>query len=70
MSARTDLSMKDRMLCDLAWWLPARLVYWCAMRLIAHASTGRYSATEMTSLTCVEAVNRFHHDHFTGASDD
>lgn len=39
----------------LAWHLPRRLVYWSAIRLIAHATMGRHSGTIVTDLTAMDA---------------
>lgn len=43
----------------LAWRLPVRLVRWCAVRVVAHATTGRYSGTVVPSLTIMEAMKRW-----------
>lgn len=51
--------MKDR----LYWWLsqrlPRRLVGWCFMRVVAHATTGRYSNQEVPALTAMMALERW-----------
>ena len=43
----------------LAFKLPKRLVYWAAIRLIAHATCGRYSATVVPDLTAMDALRRW-----------
>jgi hypothetical protein len=43
----------------LAWKLPRQLVYWCAIRLIAHATQGKYSATVAPDLGAIEALKRW-----------
>ena len=37
--------------------LPKRLVYWATIRLIAHATTGKYSNTHVPTLTVIDALN-------------
>lgn len=41
------------------WRLPRWIVYWAAVRLFSHATQGKYSKTEVTSLTVIEALNRW-----------
>lgn len=43
----------------LAWRLPHKLVYWAAIRLMAHATQGQYSNTEVPSLTVMDALKRW-----------
>lgn len=43
----------------LAWRLPRRLVYWCAIRVMANATTGQYADTIVPELTAVESLRRF-----------
>lgn len=43
----------------LAWLMPKQLVYWCAIRLGAHATTGKYATTEAPSMTFMDAVKRW-----------
>lgn len=47
----------DNACCWLAWCLPRRLVKWCAVRVIAHASTV-HSSMEMDAISpsqCMKA---------------
>ncbi len=53
------MSRKEKMLLWFAWRLPRSLVYWATIRLIAHASTGEYSATIVPELGAVEALKRW-----------
>ena len=55
--------MKDRISMKLAWMLPKRLVYWCAMRMIAHATSGEYSNQEVPGLTAMTAIERWAEPH-------
>ncbi len=43
----------------IAWKLPKNLVHWCAIRLIAYATTGKYSNTVITEIKAVEALRRW-----------
>ena len=46
----------------VAWRLPKWLVYWAAMRLIAHATTGKYSTTVVLDLTAMDAMKRWENE--------
>lgn len=43
----------------VVWRLPKRLVYWCAIRLIAWATTGKYSGQVVPKLTAMDALKRW-----------
>ena len=43
----------------LAWKLPRSLVYWCAIRVVAHATTGRWSSQIVLELLAMEALDRW-----------
>jgi hypothetical protein len=43
----------------LAWHLPKRLVYWCAIRLMAHATVGQYGSDHPDSVSVIQALNRW-----------
>ena len=49
--------MKQPFSMRVAWWLPRRLVYFCAMRLMAHATTGKYETTVVPELTAMDALD-------------
>lgn len=51
--------MIEKLLMAVAWRLPRRLVYWAAIRLMAHATTGQYSDQETNALTALEALERW-----------
>lgn len=47
-------------ICEwLAWKLPRRLVYWSAIRLMAHATAGEYGSTCPSELNVIEALKRW-----------
>lgn len=54
--------MKDKIFHFIARRLPSRLVYWCAIHLVAHATTGKYDKTVVPDLTAMDAVKRFGED--------
>jgi len=48
-----------RIKLNLAWIMPRWLVYLCAVRLIAHATTGQYGETNPGELRAMEALERW-----------
>lgn len=51
--------MKDK-ICDwLARHLPARLIYWCCIKLGADTTTGEYDTTIVPELGLIEAIDRY-----------
>lgn len=42
--------------------LPKTLVYWAAIRLIVHATTGKYSSQIVPDLTAMDALKRWEQD--------
>ena len=51
--------MREKFFFWLAWKLPRRLVYWCAIRLIARATTGDWGHTIVPELTAMGALRRW-----------
>ena len=51
--------MQERLIMWLSSKLPRRLVYWCAIRLYVHATTGRYSGQIVPELNALEALKRW-----------
>ena len=51
--------MAERMWMWLAWKLPKPLVKWCALRVGAHATQGRYSNQEVPALLFMDALKRW-----------
>lgn len=43
----------------IAWKLPRCVVKWAAIRLVAHATQGKYSATVVPELTAMDAIQRW-----------
>lgn len=51
--------MIDNFLTWLAWRLPRRLVYWCAIRLFVNATTGEHSDQIVGDLLVLDALKRW-----------
>jgi hypothetical protein len=51
--------LPERFWCWLAWYTPRRLVYWCAIRLMAHATMGPWSAQVVPELVAMDALKRW-----------
>ena len=51
--------MKEKFLLWFCWKLPRSVVYWCAIRLMAHATTGQFSNQEVPALLAVDALKRW-----------
>jgi hypothetical protein len=43
----------------LAWKLPRRLVYWAAIRLMAHATCGKWSSHPVPQVNIIDALHRW-----------
>lgn len=50
---------RERLILAVVWRLPRWLVYWCAIRVAAHATTGRYGTTDPTTLSVTDALKRW-----------
>lgn len=60
MRFRYELSKLTTLLWPkLANFLPRQLVYFAAIRLIAHGTTGKYGATVVPDLRAMEALKRW-----------
>lgn len=53
------MSTKDRVCLWLSFRIPARLAMWAAVRVIAHATTGKYSNQIVPELTAMDALKRY-----------
>lgn len=51
--------IKEKLAIELAWRLPRRLVYWCAIRIGAAATTGQWGKEETPTLTFANAIDRW-----------
>ena len=50
---------KDKMVMWIAWHMPKWLVYWCSIRLMAHATTGKYGNDIVDSVSIMDALKRW-----------
>ena len=51
--------MIEKIVIWIAWLLPRRLVYWCAVRLMANGTMGEYSKQEVPALLVSDALKRW-----------
>jgi hypothetical protein len=51
--------MREKLWMWLAWQLPRRLVLWCAVRVMASATTGRHSGQVVPDLLAMDALQRW-----------
>ena len=49
----------DKVYMHLAWMLPRRLVYWCAIRLGVHGTVGEHSKQIVPELKFIDALQRW-----------
>lgn len=53
----------ERLRLWFVWKLPRGLVYWCAIRLIANATTGNHGSQIVPELTAMDALKRWEAEH-------
>ena len=51
--------MKERIRIWIAWHLPKRLVAWCAYRVGAFATQGKYGTTVVPEVTFMDVMKRW-----------
>lgn len=51
--------MLEKLKMKIAWAMPRWLVYWCSIRLIAHATQGEYSSQIVPDLGAMTALERW-----------
>jgi len=49
----------EKVLMAIAWSMPRKLAMWCAIRVIAHATTGKYSNQVVPDLSAMDALDRW-----------
>ena len=59
MNKYTRAEMKERAWIWLAWKLPKTLVKWASIRLVSHATTGKYGLTIVPELSAMDAIKRW-----------
>lgn len=50
---------KENVMLWVAWHTPKWLAYWCAIRVMAHATTGKYGDTNPTTEPMMTALERW-----------
>lgn len=50
---------REQVWMKVADYLPKSLVYWAGIRMMVHATTGRYSLQEVPALTIMTALDRW-----------
>ena len=50
---------KEKIIMGIVWRLPRWLVYWCSIRMVAHATTGKYGNTVTPELSAMDAIKRW-----------
>jgi len=51
--------IKENLVMWIAWHLPRYLVMWCYVRIATYALAGKYSNTDISTLTVMEALSRW-----------
>jgi len=51
--------MKNRFYMWVAYKLPKNIVYWAAMRVLANATSGKYSNEGVPGVTAIDAIQRW-----------
>ncbi len=51
--------MKQKIVMWIAWHLPKYIVMWCAYRVAAHATSGKWSNDEVPRVTMMDAIARW-----------
>jgi hypothetical protein len=51
--------MIEKLTIKLAWLMPRSLAYWCAIRVGAHATQGKYGNQEVPALLFMDALKRW-----------
>lgn len=49
----------DKVCRAIAWRLPKRMVMWCAIRVIAYATQGKWSSENVGDVSAMSAVERW-----------
>ena len=51
--------MIEKLVIKLAWLMPRRLAYWCAIRVGAHATQGQWGNQAVPDLLFMDALKRW-----------
>ena len=50
---------RDKLQMAFVWMMPKWVIMWASVRMIAHATTGKYSGTVVPELTAMDALKRW-----------
>lgn len=50
---------REKAIMSIAWSMPKTIVYWCAIRLMAHATVGKYGNQVVPELKAMDALERW-----------
>lgn len=56
----------EKVLRKIAWALPKPIVMWAYIRVVAHATTGKWSNQVVPELSAIEALNRWDNENAPG----
>lgn len=51
--------LAEKLLIKIVWRLPRTMVMWCAIRVGAHATNGKWSSQEVPALSFIDAIQRW-----------
>ena len=51
--------IKEKFIMWVAWLLPRHFVRWCYIRVVAHATSGKYGSTIVTEISAMGALKRW-----------
>lgn len=51
--------MREMILIKIAWALPHQLVMWCAIRVISHATQGKWGEEHPDDVSVMQALDRW-----------
>lgn len=51
--------LSERFWTKLAWMVPRKLAYWCAIRVISNATVGEYENQVVPELSAIDALKRW-----------
>jgi len=49
----------EKIIIWLAWKMPRKLAYWCAVRVMANATVGQYSSQVVPELLALDGLKRW-----------
>jgi hypothetical protein len=56
------IGLQEKVLTIIAAMIPRKIVYWCGVRMVSHATTGKYSSQVVPELTIDQLFTRWEND--------